>query len=256
MTAAVIPFRRERPVRSTVSEQTFVVAIKESARERNEAVDRLVADADPRRRYDSRTAAEAEAAELSADGGDVRLQAVAPQDDVDADAYLVGASRAEPPVPDGDPEDGWRYAVTADQYGALGEALLTAGDGVVTPLEQYVRGDLGLDPDADLAIAVDADPAAVTAPGRPGEWQPDCELTVAVAGHRVARYRCEIKTGDGKLERNQREIAEATASETPVLLARVDVTELPAEYEVSFERLGDADAESPGDPAQKTVDDW
>lgn len=239
-----------------MSEQPFVVAIKESAREHNESVDRLVEDAGPRRRYDSRADAEAEAAELSTGGGDIRLQAVAPRDDADADAYLVGASRANPPVPDGDPEDGWRYAVTADQYGALGEALLTAGDGVTTPLDHYLRREFDLDPDADLAIEVDADPAAVTAPGRPGEWRPDCELTVAVAGRRVARYRCEIKTGDGGPERNQRAIAEATAGETPALLARVDVSGLPTEYEVAFERLGDADAAAPGDPAQKTVDDW
>jgi len=239
-----------------VSKQPFVVAIKESARERNESVDRLVADAGRLRRHDARADAEAEAADLSADGGDVRLQAVAPQDDTDADAYLVGASRSAPPVPDGDPEDGWRYSATADQYGALGEALLTAGDGVATPLAHYFRREFDLSPDAELSIAVDAAPAPVTTGEQPGAWQPDCELAISIAGRRVARYRCEIKTGDGRLERNQRAIAEATASETPVLLARVDVSELPAEYEVSFERPGAANADAAGEPAQKTVDDW
>lgn len=239
-----------------MSEQPFVVAIKESARERNESVDRLVADAGSRRRYDSRADAEAEAANLSADGGDVRLQAVAPRDDTDADAYLVGASRSSPPVPDGDPAEGWRYSATADQYGALGEALLTAGDGAATPLDHYLRREFDLSRDADLTIGVDADPDPVTTPDQPGTWQPDCALTVAVAGRRVGTYRCEIKSGDGGLERNQRAIAEASASETPALLARVDVSGLPSEYEVSFERLGDADADAPGDPVQKTVDDW
>jgi len=239
-----------------MSEQPFVVAIKESARERNESVERLVADAGPRRRYDSRADAEAEAADLSADGGDVRLQAVAPRDDTDADAYLVGASRSSPPVPDGDPEEGWRYSVAADQYGALGEALLTAGDGAATPLDHYLRREFDLSPDADLAVAVDADPDPVTAGEQPGAWQPDCELAVSIAGRRVARYRCEIKTGDGGLERNQRAIAESTASETPALLARVDVSELPVEYEVSFEQLGSGDADASVAPAQKTVDDW
>jgi len=239
-----------------MSEQPFVVAIKESARERNESVDRLVTDAGSRRRYDSRADAEAEATDLSADGGDVRLQAVAPRDDTDADAYLVGASRSSPPVPDGDPEDGWRYSVTADQYGALGEALLTAGDGVATPLDHYLRREFDLSPDADLTVEVDADPDPVTTSDHPGAWQPDCVLTVEISGRRVGRYRCEIKTGDGRLERNQRSIAEATASETPALLARVDVTELPGEYEVSFERLGSGDADASAAPAQKTVDDW
>jgi|GEM_PF-1240317 len=239
-----------------MSEQPFVVAIKTSARERNESVDRLVADAGRLHRHDTRADAESEAADLSADGGDVRLQAVAPQDDTDADAYLVGASRSSPPVPDGGPEDGWRYSVTADQYGALGEALLTAGDGGATPLDHFIRREFDLSPDADLSIAVDAAPGPVTAEEKPGAWQPDCELAVSIAGRRVGTYRCEIKTGDGRLERNQRAIAEATASETPALLARVDVSELPAEYEVSFERLGGADADAAGEPAQKTVDDW
>lgn len=239
-----------------MSEEPFVVAIKESARERNESAVRLVADEGDRRRYDSRAAAEAEAEALSADGGDVRLQAVAPRDDTDADAYLVGASRSSPPLPDAEPGDGWRYAVTADQYGALGEALLTAGDGVATPLKQFLRHEFDLPLDADLSVDLDVDPAPVTAPDIPGAWQPDCALTVAIAGRRVTRYRCEIKTGDGGLERNQRAIAEATASETPVLLARVDVSDLPTEYEVSFERLGSGDADAPDGPVQKTVDDW
>jgi len=237
-------------------EESFVVAIKESARERNDGVEQLVADAGPRRRYDSRDDAEAEAADLSADDGDVRLQAIAPRDDTDADAYLVGASRSDPPLPENDPEDGWQYAVTADQYGALGEALLTACEGVAAPLDQFVRHEFDLSRDAELAIEIDADPEPVTAPEQPGAWQPDCEFAVAIAGRHVARYRCEIKTGDGGLERNQRAIAEATASETPALLARVDASNLPTEYELSFERLGGADADASDAPAQKTVDDW
>ncbi|MFC6730751.1 hypothetical protein ACFQDG_19040, partial [Natronoarchaeum mannanilyticum] len=126
--------------------------------------------------------------------------------------------------------------------------------GAATPLDHYLRREFDLSREADLTVEVDADPAPVTAANRTGEWRPDCALTVKIAGRRVGTYRCEIKTGDGRLERNQRAIAEATASETPALLARVDVTELPAEYEVSFERLGDDDAA--GDPAQRTVDDW
>ena len=235
--------------------EPFVVAIKDSAIERNEAVRSHCEEGDQRVRFESPDAAREWAAELSEGASDVRIQAVAPQDDAEVDAYLVGASRSDATVPDADPEEGWRFGVDAAQYGALGEALLTAGDGVATPLECYVRRDLEVGPDADLSVDVEDEPRPVTAPGIRGEWQPDCLIEAAIGGRRVATYRCEVKTGDGSLERNQRAVVEATADETPVLLVRVDVSALPREYEVSFERIGAESEQTAGAPAQLTFED-
>lgn len=236
----------------SADDSAFRVAIKPSASDRNEAVARLVEASGDRLTFDSEAAARDRAGELTARGdGPVRIQAVAPQDGADVDAYLVGASRSTR-ITDGSPADGWRFGVDAAQYGALGEALLTAGDGPTTPLTCFVRHDLDLDPDADLSIDVDATPEPRTVPDVDGTWRPDCELTAAVAGRQVADYDCEIKTGAGTPERNQREIMEAVAAERPVVLARVDVAGLPQEFDVRFERIGSPDSAR----GQRTLDDW
>jgi hypothetical protein len=235
----------------------YRVEVKPSAIDRNSAVAELVATAGRRLSYGTDGDARADAAELTRRGeSPVRVQAVAPQDDTDADAYLVGASATRATIPAADPDDGWQFGVDASQYGALGEALLTAGDGATRPLALYVRHDLNVEPDTPLSIDVDESPPAVTRPGAPGRWEPDCALSVAVAGRTVARYRCEIKTGGGSLERSQRELIEYAARETPVILARVDVTGLPREYEVAFEQFGDTSRETPTDAAQRSLDDW
>jgi hypothetical protein len=77
-----------------------------------------------------------------------------------------------------------------------------------------------------------------------------------VAGRTVARYLCEVKTGGGSLERSQRELIEYAARETPVILARVDVSGLPREYEIAFEQFGTTSPDTPTDAAQRSLDDW
>ncbi|WP_424017282.1 hypothetical protein ACOZ4N_15560 [Halorientalis pallida] len=235
----------------------FQVEVKASAIDRNSAVAELVASAGERLSYGGEGDARADAAELTRRGeSPVRIQAVAPQDDTDADAYLVAGSRTRGSIPAAAPDDGWQFGVDASQYGALGEALLTAGDGTARPLALYVRHDLELDPETSLSIDVDESPPAVTKPGTPGRWQPDCALSVDIAGRTVARYRCEIKTGGGSLERSQRELIEYAARETPVIYARVDVSGLPREYEVSFEQFGETSRDTPTDAAQRSLEDW
>ncbi len=235
----------------------FRVEVKPSAIDRNSAVAELVATAGERLAYDAEGDAHADATELTRRGeGSVRVQAVAPQDDTDADAYLVGAGCTRATVPAAAPDDGWQFGVDASQYGALGEALLTAGDGTTRPLALYVRHDLDVDPETSLSMDVDESPPPVTRPGDAGRWQPDCALSVVMAGRTVARYRCEIKTGGGSLERSQRELIEYVARETPVIYARVDVSGLPREYEVSFEQFGDTSRDTPTDADQCSLDDW
>jgi hypothetical protein len=235
----------------------FRVLVKQSAVDRNSAVAARVSDPPAVLEFTSKTAAQSEAATLTREGdGPVRVQAVAPQDDTDADAYLVGASRSGTDVPETPPSAGWTFGVDGDQYGALGEALLTAGDGVTRPLECYVRHDLGLSADDPLAVTVDDDPDPVTAEEGDGYWRPDCELHVTSQGRDLARYYCEVKTGAGGFERNQEAIIEAVAAETPVVVAVVDVVDLPATYEVRFQRYGEPTTGLPGTPSQRTLGDY
>jgi hypothetical protein len=136
----------------------FRVLVKQSAVDRNSAVAARVTDPPTVLEFASKTAAQSEAATLTKEGdGPVRVQAVAPQDDTDADAYLVGASRSGTEIPETPPSAGWTFGVDGDQYGALGEALLTAGDGVTRPLESYVRHDLGLGTDRFGVVGEQAD---------------------------------------------------------------------------------------------------
>jgi len=240
-----------------MGEEPFRVVVKPSAIDRNSAVAELVSEVGERLTYGSESDARATAAELTRRGeSPVRVQAVAPQDDTDAHAYLVGASRTRTTVPAEPPDEGWHFGVDASQYGAIGEALVTAGDGATRPLALYVRHDLGLDPDVAISIDVDDAPAEVDPPGVDGAWRPDCALSVAVDGRAVARYYCEVKTGGGSLERSQRECIEYAARETPVVVARVDISGLPHDYEVSFEGFGETTPLSPTDPAQKSIDEW
>lgn len=232
----------------------FVVEIKKSARVRNAAVEGLYERDGPRITYGSEEAArEAVAALASRGDGPVRLQAVAPQDGAAVDGYLVGASRHRIEIPDTPPEDGWSFGVDASQYGALGEALLTAGDGAARPLRTFVRYDHDLPPETPLTVAVDADPTPVTVPGTDGRWEPDCVIEASVGHRLITSYACEVKTGAGRLERRQAPVIEAAARDRPVLVVFVDVTGLPEQYEVRFEKI---DNRGPGaHQEQLTFDD-
>lgn len=216
----------------------FVVEIKQSARVRNAAVQELYEQDGARVTYPSASVAEEAVSDLaSRGGGPVRLQAVAPQDGSNVDGYLVGASRHEETVPADPPESGWTFGVDASQYGALGEALLTAGDGGSRPIRSFVRYDQGLGLDTPLEIGLETDPAPVTVPGDVGRWDPDCVVEATVGHRTIARYYCEVKTGNGRLERSQERAIAAASRETPVLLVWVDVSSLPDEYEVEIEKV-------------------
>lgn len=231
----------------------YTVAIKASAIERNAAVRFLVDRQGDVVSYASRAEAEEVARELSEQGDrPVRVQSAAPQDARPVDGYLVAASRVRTAPPSKPPEEGWTFAIDADQFGELGETVLVPRGRASSALKLYVRQDLGLDDSVSVTVVADRDPEALTAPGVAGEWVPDCELSVALDDRQVGRYLLEVKTGAGSLERNQREIMETVARATPVVLARVNVGGLPYEYEVSFERLGAASGRV--DAEQSTLD--
>lgn len=235
------------------SSEPFQVAVKESASDRNPEVAKWVEAAGRLFTYDTRSAAEEHAAGLSDQGGaPVAVQAAAPNDDSPADAYLVAGAdrnRSEPADPS---EDAWDFDVAANQYGALGEALLTTPRTNPPALTYFVEGHRDIDEEIQVRIE-SGDPvnAAIADPGSAQlteqTWIPDCVAVArrAATGAVLGRYLCEIKTGDASFQRHQTAVMEATAAEpgVTVLKVRVRIDSLPDSYHVRFETVSpDSDA--------------
>ncbi|MFD1514464.1 hypothetical protein [Halomarina rubra] len=170
---------------------------------------------------------------------ELALQPVAPQDPANVDWYLVsrgqhGLSAFERPPP----EEGWTFNPTANQYGALGEALFTATPHGTKPLKQYARRDLGIDD--RLKVEIDSDPSVIS--NSAGMWLPDFSATVGLRrGPVIQRYLCEVKTGSGELERTQAETMlehSDSGSDDRILQIHATIEKLPDEYTVEFHRIG------------------
>lgn len=229
----------------------FRVAIKNSARRVLEAAPLPAADDADVCTYPSRAAADAAIDDLALSAaGHLELQAPAPNDPDDVDAYLVFYPEDRKRDPDGSLADGWTFDTTANQYGAVGEALVTAPG---TPaLHHFVRQDRAVATDATRTERVrvhcttrpaDFDWATLrsaSGSNRPG-WTPDCEVRVYPPGREdpIHRYFCEIKTGDASFERNQAADMAAVSTVADVLEIRVTIDELPDAYSVTFHRVGD-----------------
>lgn len=220
------------PVRPN-EETGFRVAVKPGAVEVNEPLADVEAEHGTVVSFGSRAAAEAFAARLSAADGDLRVQAAAPNDPGDADAYLLADHQpavAEPARVDGDT---LTFDVGANLYGALGEAVVLGGP-TSPALEHFVERDLA---DArfedELRVRV-TDGEYVPVGDGSGGWLPDCRVEArdGPGGRLVERYRCEIKTGNASFERSQVAAMRELAAEARVLKLRVLVDELPDRYSV------------------------
>lgn len=229
--------------------EEFVVDIKDSTVEQNEAAAEYRAEVDNPVRFDSRSDAEATARRLDREGTtSVRLQSIAPQDPRDVDAYLVPMPRDDPREPIESSEGTWRFNVTANQYGALGEALVGTFSRDPPPLVPFIREEVDeflsrvshVEYDSvdefDLRVRLDRNPRVVTLDEDDErlQWRPDvvAEAWVGYTGRLLRRYWCEIKTGNASLERDQRRVMEAKAETATVLQVRFDVDDLPKRYTV------------------------
>lgn len=240
----------------------YVVAIKESAARRNEAVSGYVDEHGRRPRLESRVAAESLADRLSTEAEPpVRVQRAAPNDTGDVDAYLVPAPDRrirEPAVT----EDGTRvFDVGATVYGAIGEAIVTGAGRNPPLLTDYAARDLDLPRSAlDVRVETDTDELAVpTADGGAARWRPDCVATVRRDGGDavLAEYWCEVKTGDAAPERSQRTAMRRQASDVTVLLVQVSLEDFPDRYAATVEELpaDGGDGNGPG-PRRTRLDDF
>lgn len=214
--------------------EPFTVAIKDSATEANEAVWRFARDEAETVNFDSEAEAHQRASQLSDDGSTpVKVQRAAPQDPSDVDGYLVAWPQRRRWEPDGSPTEGLTFDTEANQYGALGEAVVCSP--AVNPplLTHYARVDLDTDlgEGEDLRVELDTDPDPVVV-GASKRWEPDCQAIVRLGPDRpiLTEYWCEVKTGDGSFERSQREAMQAKAREATVLKIRVELEDLPESY--------------------------
>ncbi|MFC7081682.1 hypothetical protein [Halorussus caseinilyticus] len=219
--------------------ESFTVAVKDSAREVNEAARRVAITEGDRLEFDSETAAHRRARELS-EGGEtpVKVQRAAPQDPDDVDGYLVAWPERRTQNPEGSPTEGLTFDTEANQYGALGEAVAFTPEVNPPLLTHFARVDADL-PDVDfsdrerdeLRVELDTDPAPVVV-GSDRRWEPDCRAVVRLGPDRpvLTEYWCEVKTGDGSFERSQREAMRAKAREASVLKIRVELDDLPDRY--------------------------
>ncbi|MEF8774182.1 MAG: hypothetical protein V5A37_05645 [Halobacteriales archaeon] len=251
----------------TTKPGVFRVAVKESAQDANPTVKEWVDAAGDMFRYETRRTAEQHAAALGDQGGaPVAIQAAAPNDRSRADAYLVAAADRNVSTPANSDANGLEFDVEANQYGALGEALVTSPATDPPALSYYVDDDL----DVEEAVRVRVESGEpVTAAAESGAsrrlneqtWLPDC---VAVAervstGAEIRRYWCEIKTGDASFARSQTAVmqAKAAAPGATVLKARVRVEDLPDSYRVSFTEVSPIEAsdDEPDQVAGEQADD-
>ena len=228
----------------------FRVAIKPSAVDASDAAQGLIERQGEVIQFDSRDAAEAEAARLS-DGEGVRLgiQRAAPQDPTDVDAYLVPTPDRNTHTPLESVDGRHTYETTAAQYGALGEALICSYRSNPPPLVRYIREDLTDaavgEPDLDdrLWVDLDGDPDPVVVTNERQvtrlRWIPDCVAYARdrVSGEPFERYCCEIKTGDASFQRDQAAVMAYHATVATVLKIRLDVDTLPEKYTVRIERV-------------------
>lgn len=234
----------------------FRVAVRDSAVAASAAVGDLVAEWGRTATFPSRAVAERVASDLSERGtGRVWIQG-AP--DATADAYLVGRERVpgEPIARDG---DRFTCPVSATQYGAVGEALITA-PAPDPALREWIRDDLPVAASVAEQVYFDGDPEPPPVfldesggeGDRSGEhdwsedhptarrrWVPDYRARARLPDEDrpIRTYWCEVKTGSGTLERSQSAAMSAAARDRTVLLVSVDVSGLPDSYEVAIGRV-------------------
>jgi hypothetical protein len=192
--------------------------------------------------FGSRAHAEAYASQLSALDGSLRIQAAPENEPDDIDAYLLAdhtPSITEPADIDGKT---WTFDVGANLYGTLGEAILTSAPKPYA-LYYFVRRDLEIDDgelESGLALEVETSkPILVDLPNGAKRWTPDCVVQARDGwdGRVLARYYCEIKTGNASFERSQVTVMEELAKTERVLKIRVRIDDLPDQYSLRIHEV-------------------
>lgn len=214
----------------------FVLQIKDSALEANQRVRELVAAEGARLEFGSRADAEFLAADLCTDGGRVRVQKAAPQDQAGVDGYLIRFPRRhkyEPKTVDG---SRFTFDVTANQYGELGRALVHGAYGVSPAIKHYLHYEHGHSLEQSQRFRAVPEPDLPADLSAEISWSPDL-LIQPPKGTPGPGYYCEIKAGAASFQRGQFDDMKRVAQRHNVLKIRVDITNLPTEYTVRIDQV-------------------
>lgn len=219
----------------------YELSIKPGALEVNEALVKGQEEHGDVVTFESREQAEVFADHLSARDGDLRVQAAAPNDPADVDAYLLADHSPSITEPASVEDDTLTFDVGANLYGSLGEAVVLAGPHSPA-IEHFVENDLAdVDFRDGLRVRVTRG-EFVSFEGLYGEhsrWLPDCRVE-ARDGWRdppVEEYWCEIKTGNASFERTQVAAMRELAKDARVLKIRVLIDDLPQQYSVRIHEV-------------------
>jgi hypothetical protein len=224
----------------------FTVEVKDNAIAVNSALSEVITTHGRTLDFGSRDHAGAYASQLSAGDGPLRIQSAPANDARAVDAYLLAdhtSSITEPAETDGET---WTFDVGANLYGALGEAIMT-GASKPHALYYFVRQDLELDEDeleSGLALEVERSrPISVDHPDGEKRWTPDCVVRAKDGWDscELARYYCEIKTGNASFERSQSAVMEELAAQERVLKIRVKIKDLPKRYSLRIHEVTPAE---------------
>ncbi|WP_266083328.1 hypothetical protein [Haladaptatus caseinilyticus] len=86
-------------------------------------------------------------------------------------------------------------------------------------------------------------PISVNHPNGEKRWTPDCIVRAKDGwdGRVLARYYCEIKTGNASFKRSQVVVMEELAVQERVLKIRVKIDELPEQYSLQINDIKPAE---------------
>lgn len=215
----------------------FRVAIKESAKAHNERAREIAEAAGTARQFPSRRAAEEFTDDLCARGAPVRLQAPAPQDSDDVDAYLVKDGQAQEWEPIETDGHGATFPVGANVFGSLGLGVIGL-DGRVSPALSHYFAELAPESKRGRVVNVTVHPACPEQSSGEGPWRPDVRVDVSSRGVKSRDvYFGEVKSGGASFQRNQRVGMQEVAESYGVLRIRVDLEELPDRYTVRIREI-------------------
>lgn len=212
---------------------TFRVVVKESARKASKRLNQRFAEGELLT-FPSRESAESYAAALSPETETaLQIQAAAPQDASPADGYLIAHTARTPDTPINEDGDSYEFPVSGNLYGKLGEAIVCERTENPPLLTHYLTAkltDAGISGPLNVEVETEPDDVIATIDGERTRWQPDCTATVTRNDVTIETYACEIKTGSGSVQRDQRAVMEIYARHHPVLLIRIDLSDLPVTY--------------------------
>jgi len=216
----------------------YTVLITDSAQEANSSASAAVDSQENRRSFESREAAENFAQRLSWSGTRLQIQKAAPQDTRDIDAYLVPNPQKQIWEPKESNKAGYTFDMTPNQYGAIGEAVVSGDYGVAPGLKYYFKQNLKL-PSDEYRITRRLSSSIPQSIDYDGSWIPDLIVDIRNVedGEILDTFFCEIKSGDASFERRQREGMESLAKSHNVLQIRVDIEELPSEYTLRIDAV-------------------